>query len=163
MSSRIEELFNERDEFYIKKTREIMLEMHAVLLAINKLVSLQPNDGVVNWEEISLYNDVVLMIGVVEYNPGAKLKTFRGDVIDITEQNAKTLQRLIRIGVPVELVAEGDSEKIYHFLADSVDFDDDITSSLASDTDFDLEELTEEQRISLEMQLKTTLPPDKHN
>lgn len=116
------------------------------------------------WEQIGYVDqhNMLVLIGMIRYAPGAQVKTETGDVVTITEDLAPYFHRVIRVGLPFELVDET-KDKVKEFLksreierqdeqTEAVEFLRELLRAPGEGDDngaFDFDSLTEEQRKSL--------------
>ena len=154
-------LFKARDEKFTQETLEIFKLIHTTLGCVTAYLSdidEAVQQGIITWEDTSIVDDSVVVIGMVEYEPGETITLFGKD-FKITEENIEEFQRIVHMSVPIDLVEEANEEKIMNYLYD-IGEDKDINefSNVISppaaaklDEEFDLSELTEEQIASLKM------------
>jgi hypothetical protein len=148
-------LFAQRDKRYSKETLKILQLLHVTLGCVTSYLS-ETNSlveqGLISWEEASVIDDTVVLIGMVEFETGTVIKM--GDLqIPIDENNVDDFQSVIHMSVPMHLVEEEDEQKILDYLYDFGEDKDssEFTSMLVAPPettlvdDFDLSELSEEQ------------------
>ena len=113
------QLLYKRDEQFKEYTQSIYNEIPIVIESIGIYLSSFPvnnfHEGIVKWEDISLYEDNLMIFGMLTYNVGAVVD-IDGEEMTITEDNAIYFQRAIRMGIPVELAIKGTTESIVHYL-----------------------------------------------
>lgn len=137
--------------------------------------------GDLRWEDVALLNHAnesvgkfVMLIGVIELETGVEHMMPSGEIIKITEENKDHFKRLIRVGVPVRFAeqapadvtkflqevarkaAEIQQEQQEMNLSDedfnsAMDFIEQLEPNSKPQEDFDLEELTKDQKESLLM------------
>jgi len=151
-------LFFERDKFFSDKTLEIFKEIDTTLSAVTAFLSDiddMVSQGTITWEDASYLEDLVVIIGVVQFDVG-KIITVGQAEIEITLENTEQFNRVVHMSVPVELVLENDPEEILEFLYRmGTDSEQETIEMKAmgeyNDMEFDLSELSDEQRKQLEM------------
>lgn len=138
--------------------------------------------GVLHWEDVSLIDDgeqqYVVLVGSIAYPPGAEIELDSGDKIKLTHDTAPYFNRLARATLPAEMavkskeevfaylknIEEENARQIQTVMADA-DFNSDgpsIGEILAGQSkekemtfdEFDLTQLTDEQRKSYQMGVK---------
>jgi len=146
----------ERDSSYIKQTYEILDSIAPIMLHISKFLNtVDPlcQNGTIVWDEINIIDDLIYLSGIVSQTLGARLKHNGEDVV-ITEENAKSFQAEVFVHLPLSLIEKGDVAEIVDFLykiyneAYGQSDEQMITPSVAL-MDFDLSELTNEQKLAL--------------
>jgi len=164
--SDLEELLKERKDNYYASTYEIFELLAPSLLegvvAFYDIASLANAGGVV-WEDIVMKNYVVYVTGIVKPPIGHKVTTETGRVVEITENIRDRFSYKIAAGVPADIACNGSAEDVVQFLVEAKKIADaeqekhkqtlaelNQEASKTSD-DFDLDQLTEEQRTSLEL------------
>lgn len=153
-------LFKQRDDFVNEKTLELFSRMTNTLACVTTYFSEMDeliSQGMISWEETSIIDDLVVVVGMVQYEVGDVL-TFEGETNTVTEENVDLFQRVVHMSVPIDLVEENDPDKIMEFLdslGEGRDIDE-FSESFAAveiipqeEHEFDLSELTEEQRRNL--------------
>jgi len=145
--STLEEKLKHRDLLFQKHTFEILKNIPHVLEAVIQHLDIaqEAESGNLLWEDVGRYGDkndergIVVLVGVVTYQPGDTFELTNKEVIDITEDTSDYFKRMIRIGIPFDLADNGSTAEVLEFLNDS----DDIESELTIDDD-DYEELSKE-------------------
>lgn len=141
-------LYNVRDEIFSDKTYEIFEKIDNTLACLTLYltdVDEAVAQGVIAWEDTSLVDDLVIVIGTVQYDMGS-LITIGDQEIEVTEDNLVNIERVIHMTIPYDLVIEDDKDNIMEFLytvGAANEFDEVPTN------DFDLTELSDEQIKSL--------------
>jgi len=154
----IKELFEERSRLYYENTDLILQSMPHVLEGV--LLALEEDAGSnVVWEDAQLApeDDVIVLIGFIQLIPGENIVLDTGKTISITEDNAETFRRILRVGIPLDLVENGSVEEIteyfiqrkeknYENIEEIVDAIDNLeTQAATSITGFDTEGLSEDK------------------
>lgn len=125
---------------------------------------------------------LILMVGVVRFPPGAEVELQTGEKVIVTKDTAQYFEpRLVRIGIPLRL-AESSKDEVKTYLKqkeaemekDTAEFMDNLKEALegsppeddsketavskddtvTTDADFDLTQLTDEQRKQLQLSQK---------
>lgn len=171
----LRDLFDERDKQFENFTIKILSTMVHVLDGVITFLDLsnEAQNSNLIWEDVILYhdsvieNDFVVLVGSVTYNIGDKLSLPNGEVIEVTEDNVDYFKRTIRVGVPYQLASEGTSDEVVEYLERAEQeaekkeenlerFLQEHSSALSSSsTEFDLDDLTEKQRHSYQLFLRT--------
>lgn len=154
----LREVFNERDTAFAAGTMKIFELIHTTLVCVTEF--LNESDpvcaaGNISWEDANLMEDLVVIIGMVDYAPGTAIEA-DGNLVTITEDNLEYFQRVVHMSLPYDLVKTSNEVEITAFLRTinenvGEEFTDAVSPPTTSDTDFDLSKLTEEQRKSLMM------------
>ena len=163
----LKERFRRRDTTFKKATDKILEMMPNVLDGIKDFLRLEEDEGKpdVRWEDVMYFADAepptVMLISVISYPPGSEFVLPTGETVKVTDATVDYFRRLIRFGIPMDVVLNANREEITTFLQKTAEEDEDIVSipnldseALAANvaTDgFDLDELTEEQRRTLEL------------
>jgi len=174
-------MFKQRDEFFSRATKRILNSLPTPLFeGIYQFLNLEEGSKVV-WEDVGLVeakdkDPLVVLIGAVTYTPGSIAHLQNGQDVQITEEIAGYFQRVMRIGVPVELVSTGTTTDIIKFLQKTVKIEDDDsiedlptmpteqqTIPVIKQKEFDLTVLTDEQREKLATSLMSLQPTGKKN
>lgn len=162
MEHKLTKLIQERHKKFDEYTYMIFEELSHVIDAIRIYLSALPeNDldkGIIAWEDISLYDEFIMISGMLTYNVGAIIKVDE-DIIEITEENATYFQRVIRVGLPVEIIVKGNTDDIVNYLwmlhakNEAYENDDIMSETMAGpkisehiENEFDLDGLSEEQK-----------------
>lgn len=154
-------LFKVRDEHFTEHTTKILIEIVNTLECVTTyLVDIDDYaaQGNIIWEDISIMEDILVMMGTVEYSIGSTI-VFGDEKIVVTDENCESLQQLVHMSVPLALVQENDKAKIIHYLETTAedmgsDLDEimvQINTPPPPTSDFDLSELSEEQLASLKL------------
>lgn len=163
----LESLFEYRDKVVQDASQEIFHKIKHILSGIGVFLSRTDSaydSGVMQWEDVQYMedNDIIVVFGILGFMPGSKID-LGGKVVDITESNANTFQRMVRIGVPIALASEGTQEEVIEFLGGIEQkhelLDENNVRNLASELplrpqqkklrDFDWGELTDDQKNAL--------------
>lgn len=174
----IQDLLTKRDKSFKKATNDIFAKIPQALETFQELILEQEplkNGSVIQWTEISLISSgleepLLIIVGLVTFPIGSKVSLVTGESIVITADTAQYFPpRLIRIGLPLKII-ESSKEEIKDFIlkSDEVQSEENelqeiknieplktIASkkdSVTTSDDFDLTQLTEEQRQNLIVQ-----------
>lgn len=156
-------LINQRDRSYEDQTTTIFKHVTTTLDGIRDyIIVADPSytPGIFNWEEVGIFDDLLMLVGIVRYDPGAKF-VLDGEMIEITEDNKEYFNRVLRIGIPLSIVNQYDSTATYDFLhqlhhAVQEEQEHEAIATIpprqikVNEYEFDLEELTDDQRRALE-------------
>lgn len=165
-------LLEERDNIYHEFTYSI-LEQLAPTVLVTAIEHLGLEDmaatGQVMWQDVAVTDYILTLVALVKYPPGSTYTTESGEEIEVTEtMDQEYFTRVIRISIPLELAINGTIEEVRDFLevtrAEAQDRQEQYYSTLdnldegmsTEATDFDLDELTEEQRQKLNMFYKSS-------
>lgn len=153
-------LFKERDEKFLEQTLKIFKLIETTLGCVTAYLSdidEAVQQGIITWEDTSVVDDAVVVIGMVDYELGDVI-TLYGKEFTITQENFDEFQRVVHMSVPIDLVEEADEQKIMNYLygldKNIDEFSNVITPPAAAtklEDEFDLSELTEEQIESLKL------------
>ena len=157
MTQKLKELFDERDRVTTELTTKIIDAMPNVLEGARQfIVSHDGAPGHLSWEGISLFNEeggFVLLVGAVSYDPGDEIKLPNGKSVVVSQDTTDYFRRLIRIGIPMNIAETGTVSDVFKFIQESTKFQEfeEDPMEVIENAEFDLEELTEEQRAALNM------------
>jgi len=153
-------LFKVRDEHFTEHTTKILMEVIDTLECVTTyLVDIDDNaaQGNIVWEDVSIMEDILIMMGTVEYSVGDTI-IFGDEKIVVTDENADSLQQLVHMSVPINLVQEANHSKIMNYLESSTeDIGDELgeiivpVTASQPESEFDLSELSDEQIQSLKL------------
>jgi hypothetical protein len=152
----LKDIFDARDEAFAKKTMEIFGIIHTALVCITEFLNeTDPSvaSGNVSWEDANLMDDLVVIIGMVNYEEGTVIEN-DGNKITITNDNIEYFQRIVHMSLPYEMVLSSNEEDIMEFLHTMgtnhpIEFTESVDTPPDDSMEFDLSKLTEEQRRSL--------------
>jgi len=154
-------LFDKRDEQFSKETIKIFEKINTTLGCVTAYLS-DVNEavaqGIISWEDTTIMDDTIIIIGMVDYEIGSTI-ALAGMDFTISEENIDEFQSVIHMQVPFKLADEGDEDKLMDYLYEFGEGKNmDEFQSLISPTkipvlehEFDLSELSEEQRQSLKL------------
>lgn len=150
----LKKLFEEREKSYEQHTKKIIGSIRNVIGGINKSLD-KDTVKFVEWKIIDIFDDELLfLVGFVEFPNGYEVKTPTGQTVQVNEQNKEALKRLVRISLPAQLAEQGSADEIAEFLKNRQEnqFDESLSSVLDEpEESFSTEELTEEQLMSLRL------------
>ena len=153
----LKKLFERRDAAFKSITVDILDSLPNVLDACRRFVTDHGHhNGTLSWEDISYLQEeeVVLLVGIVQYNPGDIIEMPDGEKVKINEATAEYFKSMLRLGIPYKLATHGTTDDVYEWLTQHVEHRDgpeEIQQKTVDETDFNLDDLTEEQRQQLEM------------
>lgn len=153
----LRELFLERDSDFSDKTNQIIGMIPNVMIGIINAFKLQ-NENLSNkivWEEFNLTDHedgitYVVVMGSITYDPGDSFVLVSGETRTVKDQ----YKRWVHIGIPYEMAIEGTSSDIESYLISNMANSKETQIpppqiEQSRRTDFDLDELSEEQRRAL--------------
>jgi hypothetical protein len=162
----LEHLFEYRDKIVHEASKRIFIKIGHVLRGIDVFLSKTDkaySNGTMSWEDVQYVedNNIVVVFGVLSFVPGSRFD-LGGKIIEITESNADSFQRMVRIGIPIGLASEGTESQVINFLGgieqQHESLDENNVRNLASELpnlprkrreDFDWDKLTDEQKNAL--------------
>ena len=168
----VQALLEQRDELFRDQTVTALGLAEDTLLGIREyLISVDSSyePGQFVWEDVSLFeHDLLMLIGYVSYTPGTSFQ-LDGEIIEITEDNKDYFDRILRIGIPLSIVKQNSKAVVIGFLSnlnnaiedesldahEEIEQIEDFAAEQPSKYDFNLDELTDEQRLSLEFVRKS--------
>lgn len=169
--SDILQLFKERDDAFKKATDELIALMPNVTTGIVQALHLE-NEHInkrLIWEAATLIssNDpnvdekFVLLVGMIKHSIGDQIVLPSGQQVEVDKDNAEYFQRVLHIGVSMSLVQEGSVEDVVTFINNTIDEEQNedepqTPTDLADGADFDLDGLTEEQKLAFHLFDKVT-------
>ena len=159
----IRQLLKQRDNLYRNQTIAAFDSVHEVLEGVEEyLSSVDPSYGfgTFEWEEIAIHEQdgLLMLLGFVNYEPNQEF-LMGGELVEITKENK---DYFLRIGIPLPVALQNDKDDVIQFLlnlnsavAEEEPIDKPIPIKIKPDTDedleFDLDELTDEQKAALDM------------
>ncbi len=142
-------LYYKRDEQFSAQTLKIFEKIDSTLACLSLYLSDVDDSvaqGVIAWEDTSIIDDLVVVIGTVQYELG-DIVTIDLNDIEITPNNIEEVQRIIHMSVPYALVIADDQDDIMEYLyTEGVDLE---SMGNPPTNEFDLSELSDEQLKSL--------------
>ncbi len=151
----LELLFKQRDRTYQAHTDRILKSLSAVIDGVVQFLHLKEElaQGQLTWQNVQMQQDVVMLIGIIEYPPGAKFATSTGEQMVVSRENKEYFKRILRLGLPTDLVEKGDTEDVLKFLS-NIETEEkvemvELPVELAGIQDFNFDELTDAQKKSL--------------
>lgn len=168
----LKELFKEREEAVNRLSDQIFDSIPNVIDGCVQFIKEKGADeDQLEWEGVHYDEDrdVVLLLGNVTYKPGDTVKLPNGEEMVVNDNTAPYFQAMLRLAIPYKIVVEGTIEDVYEFLKSTVEYEEEEhvevqrgdLESIGSASEFDLDELTEEQKKQLEM--FTSQPTEKKN
>lgn len=147
----IDNLFVERDRLYKEGTDTILQAMSNVLEGV--LLALEEDAGSdLMWEDVQMVpeDNVIILIGIIKINEGESITIDTGETISITEDNANAFQRILRVGIPIDMVENSSVEDITEYFMQRKNknyksTEKETTGTASSVTEFNTEDLSEEQ------------------
>ncbi len=112
----LKELLNKRQEVFTTFTDVILDELSDVQTAANAAMAEEIGDHKITWYRVALLeDDHLVMEGQVEFQLGEKISTPDGD-IELTEDMMSLMNRVVRVGLPVEMAQRGIQDEILNYL-----------------------------------------------
>jgi hypothetical protein len=153
----LERLFLVREQTFQRATEDILKALGAVINGVAAFLHLKEElaQGKLTWQNVQMQDDVVLLIGIIEYPPGAKFITSQGEQMVVSKENKDYFKRILRIGLPISLVENGTAEDVVRFMSNADKDAEEITETvevpeeLANISDFNLDDLTDAQKSAL--------------
>ena len=157
----VRELFTARTTAFEKATSEILQNMQAVQEAIHEYMcidEIEKRNGSLIWEEASLVgtgkDSLIILIGVVSFPAGSVLDLGDGKSIKVTKDTEPYFRKIIRAGIPLS-VAVKTKKQILKYLEkteeeERKDQEETLDKLFQSEVEFDLSQLTDEQRKAYE-------------
>jgi len=113
----------------------------------------EDESSTLEWEDVQFEpeEELLTLIGAIRLDLGERIQLEDGRELHITEDNVEVFKRIIRVGIPFDLVENGSAEDIVNFFEDKKQMNyttiDDLSGEFLdefSEADFaDLEEATE--------------------
>lgn len=154
----IPQLFEAREKVAHKATDNIFAAMPGAMEAINEMMGLEEIKkigGDIIWDDISLVTELVdepliVLVGIIVFPPGCELETTDGDKIKVTTDTEPYFRKLVRAGLPASVAALSKEEVHEYFKKMEQEMEESMKNLVTEDSDFDLTQLTEEQRAAYE-------------
>lgn len=181
----LKRMFFVRAERFTNDTMDILKRMPNALQAIVEFIHSKAAftaNGEIEFTDISLLDagsedPVVLMVGTMHFRPGVEVELKNGDKTVVTPDTEEYFKKMVRFGIPLRLVESSPAE-ILKYLKESdeerqehveeikkaveealgIEPDEKVTKqtdTVTTDADFDLTQLTEEQRRQLSLLSRT--------
>lgn len=147
---KIDTLIRRREETFNKNTDTILESMAEVIDGAVSFLHLTEEiaQGQLEWQGVQMNEDIVLLTGIIKYPPGAQFATSEGEIMIVSEQTADYFTRIIRMGLPIDLVNKRSKEETMAFLSDLKE-ETDQEVDFVEFSDFDFDELSDEQENDL--------------
>ena len=148
----IEILFQQRSQEFDKRTEKILKHMSPIIEGVVHYLSLteELSQGDLTWQTVVLQDDIVMLVGIIQYPPGAQFTTSGGEIMTVSEHTKEYFTRILRMGLPIDLVNRGSKKDTINFLSnlnnEQISKHDMIPPELIEVNGFDLDKLTNEQR-----------------
>lgn len=110
----LRKLFANRDKNYSDLTNSIYQSIPVAFVALEEYIGKEAYSKI-DMRDIQLVDDVVVIAGI-SLPPIGELINVDGVDFEVNEQNQEMFGRLIKIGIPIPLAAEGTKEEIIEFL-----------------------------------------------
>ena len=112
---KIRDFFREREEQYDSYTTIILDEMSVAFEVIEDLLD-EETAKFLEWKSTELVGDHIIVLGMITYPIGHKVELKSGEFVTVDEDSQEILQRIVRLGIPAELIDNGKKEDIKKFL-----------------------------------------------
>jgi len=161
--SKLKDALYNRDAQYSKQTYEILDAIEPIMLHISKFLNtVDPlcRKGIIVWDEVNIIDDLIYFSGLVSQTLGATIE-YNGEDVVMTMENIESFQGELFVNLPMSLIETGNGPEIVDFLyevyneAHALDNDPMLTPSVGL-MDFDLSELSDEQKLALMNTTTTT-------
>ena len=149
----LKELFKKREEEYETLSKEILDSMPNVLKGCAMfIVARGGNAANLEWDNVAFHEDrdLIMLVGSVKHDIGDVVVMPNGMQAQVDEENIEYFKSMLHLGIPFKLVNEATAEDIKNFMEETLDTDEHEIEASA-DVDFNLDELTEEQKEKLMM------------
>lgn len=155
----IKSIIEKREEVYNEFTDAILGELHHVTNAATLLLpeDLQPR---LVWKNVTLVDDTLIVSGMLEFPIGEKIVTDDEIEVEVTAEMQSLLNRVVRVGVPMDMVENSTTQQIIEYLTrledeanqqvfinESLNTSNETVDDMAGD--FHSAGLTQEQIISM--------------
>lgn len=155
----ITEMFQQRDIMFSRETKNLLSAIDPTIIGITQYLDTEPGlmgDSTLEWEGVNLVDDMVTVVGVIHYTPGTQLMV-DGGLLDITDNNCEYFQQIVRVGIPIDVVATQSADTIYAYLVNlptqTSDVENTDTTTSTPMAGFDVSILTPDQQVAI------VLPP----
>lgn len=168
MALKLEQLFAHREQQFRRNTERILTSMKNVIDGVVQFLNLNEElaQGQLTWQDVQFRDEIVMLIGFIDYPPGAKFATSNGEVVVVSEQTVDYFRRIIRMGLPADLVHKNSADDTIAFLQEiqkqnEIEEVEMIELPVPDGVeDFDLDSLTDEQKAALVV--RKTAPGSVH-
>lgn len=111
----LKSIIEKREEVYDEFTAAILGELHHVTDAASSLLptDLQPR---LVWKTVTLVDETLMVAGMLEFPIGEKIVAEDDMEIEVTADMQPMLNRVIRVGVPMDMVENATSQQIVDYL-----------------------------------------------
>lgn len=165
----VKDLFEQRAETFNELTQQILESLPNVLEGCRIFVSKNgANPGLLEWEDVSFYDEhnIIMLVASLTYSPGDVIKLPEGEVIELTNDNVENFKSTLQLGIPYELAKKGTPDDVFTFLTATIEQEEaeqlggaersiTVSDETPTQAEFDLEELTEEQKEALKMSVQS--------
>jgi len=153
----LEHLFLVREQTFQRATEDILKALRNVIDGVVAFLHLKEElaQGKLTWQNVQMQSEVVMLIGIIEYPPGAKFTTSQGEEMVVSKENKDYFKRILRIGLPLKLVETGTAEDVVRFMSNADKDAEEITevvelpAAVAGIAEFNLDDLTDAQKSAL--------------
>lgn len=156
----LSEIIKERDDKFTEATIEIFLSIDLCIEVVEEfLCSIDSMfaAGHFTWNDVYLEDDLITLLGMVEFDIGITIETDEGTV-NITDDNVEYFQRVVRMALPYKLVTTGTRDEItvfmekLHLSGKGQGFNEQVINPAPTEkSEFDLSKLSTEQQAALKL------------
>ena len=109
--------------------------------------------GRLTWQGVQLDQELIVLVGIIKYPPGAQFSTSEGEVMIVSEKTAEYFTRILRMRLPFDLVNKNSKEETMTFLTELENETQhevvELPAELTDIQDFNFDDLTDEQKKAL--------------
>ena len=161
--SDLKDLFERRLNHYSHITNLILDSIPNVTEGVLQALS-EDESSTLEWEDAQFEPEekLLTLIGAIRLDLGERVQLEDGRELHITEDNVEVFKRIIRVGLPFDLVENGSVDDIVDFFADKKQMNyttiSDLSEELLDDLPLhELDEITEEDMHNVERALSTII------
>lgn len=149
MAKKLKTLFKHRQQQFDKNTDAIFTACEPATAGIVQYLNLKEEiqEGQLVWTNVEHQEqeELITMVGLIQYPPGSQFETATGEMISVSEDMVEYFSRILKFTMPYSLMDTGTTEEVLEFLH-SLDADESL-DTLA--TEFEFDDLTEEQKAAI--------------
>jgi hypothetical protein len=160
--SDLKDLFERRDKMILTMLDALLRAMPNVVESCEEFIRHNSGGAIptIEWNNVIYLKDQdnVILVGANSFKIGDEVMLPDGEKITVSEETEDYFKSYLRVSLPFKLVEEGSKDDIYQYLLDKSDDSIDVAEDDGLPQpvqDFDLDQLSEEQRESLKHFLAT--------
>lgn len=152
MAKKLKTIFKHRQRQFEKNTDAVFAALEPATTGIIEYLNLKEEiqQGQLIWTNVVYQEkeELVTMIGLIQYPPGSQFQTADGEMISVNEDMVEYFSRILKFTLPYPLLDTGTTEEVVAFLQ-SLDKEEEAPVKKFEDAEFDFDDLTDEQKAAI--------------